>query len=150
MSPPILAAGGELPTGIYPFWFWNGDLEEEELRWQIGQMADGGLKGFFIHPRQGLRQPYLSEGFFALVAVAIDEAEKRGLVVHLYDEYPYPSGVAGGEVTLGNPQYCGTRLIQDNFEVAGGPLRQSLPRGEVLCCIAYPLKDDQPEWGRGL
>ena len=150
MSPPILAAGGELPTGIYPFWFWNGDLEEEELRWQIGQMADGGLKGFFIHPRQGLRQPYLSEGFFALVAVAIDEAEKRGLVVHLYDEYPYPSGVAGGEVTLGNPQYCGTRLIQENFEVAGGPLRQSLPRGEVLCCIAYPLKDDQPEWGRGL
>jgi hypothetical protein len=88
-----------LRPGMYPFWFWNGELDEAEIEWQIREMAEKGIRGFFIHPRQGLKQPYLSEAFFRLVEHAVSIAEDAGLVVHLYDEYPYPSGVAGGEVT---------------------------------------------------
>ncbi len=84
----------DIAFGFYPFWFWNGDMTEPEIRWQIAQMADKGIRGFFIHPRQGLRQPYLSDAFFRRVRVAIEAAESHGLVVHLYDEYPYPSGIA--------------------------------------------------------
>src|SRR5688500_5477474 len=100
-----------LSFGFYPFWFWNGFLSEDEIRWQIGEMAAKGIRGFFIHPRQGLKQPYLSEEFFRMVEVAVEAAEQHGLRAHLYDEYPYPSGVAGGEVVLGNPQFYATSLV---------------------------------------
>ena len=48
------------PDGLHPFWFWNGRLDPDEIRRQIGEMAAQGVRGFFIHSRQGLHQPYLS------------------------------------------------------------------------------------------
>jgi len=136
--------------GFYPFWFWNDELSEKEIRWQIAQMAEQGIRGFFIHPRQGLKQPYLSDAFFKMVEVAIDAAEQHGLFVHLYDEYPYPSGIAGGEVTEGNPHFQATRLTQRTYNTHGGSIRQELPRGHVLSCIAYPVKNDQVDWTQGI
>ena len=138
------------PPGFYPFWFWNDRLAADEIRWQVGQMAAQGLRGFFIHPRQGMGQPYLSDAFFDMVATALDAAERHGLLVHLYDEYPYPSGVAGGEVTEGNPHFQATALVQRTFDLDVGPVRQALSRGHVLSCIAYPLVDGIPCWDRGI
>ncbi len=134
--------------GMYPFWFWNGDMSESEIRWQIREMADKGIRGFFIHSRQGLKRPYLSESFFQMVKVAIEAAEELGLIVHLYDEYPYPSGVAGGEVTLGNPQFHATRLTQQTFDTPGGVLRKALPRGHILSCAAYPIHQGNVDWSQ--
>ncbi len=153
-----------LPTGFYPFWFWNDRLSADEIRWQVAEMARQGVRGFFIHPRQGLGQPYLSEAFFEMVDVAVAAAEAHGLVVHLYDEYPYPSGVAGGRVTLGQPQYHATELIQRAYDVPGGPVRLELPAGKVLAVMAYPLvtrpepaegrastgSAPVPDWSRGI
>jgi GNAT superfamily N-acetyltransferase len=130
-----------LATGFYPFWFWNDRLTAEEIRWQVAEMARQGVAGFFIHSRQGLGQPYLSEAFFAMVDVAVAAAEEHGLIVHLYDEYPYPSGVAGGRVTLGQPEYHATELIQRVYDVPGGPIRLELPAGKILSLMAYPLID---------
>ncbi|MBT3603530.1 MAG: hypothetical protein HN521_10735 [Candidatus Latescibacteria bacterium] len=138
------------PPGFYPFWFWNDTLNEKEIRWQIAQMAEQGIRGFFIHPRQGLKQPYLSDAFFDMVEVAIHAAEQHNMLVHLYDEYPYPSGIAGGEVTEGNPHFQGTRLTQRKYDTYGGPIRKALPRGNVLSCIAYPVKNDQVDWNKGI
>jgi len=138
------------PPGFYPFWFWNDRLTENEIRWQISEMANQGIRGFFIHSRQGLQQPYLSDAFFDMVAVAIDAAEQYGLFVHLYDEYPYPSGIAGGEVTEGNPHFQGTRLTQRTYDLSSGTIRQSLPKGNVLCCIAYPLENNIVNWDHGI
>ena len=135
-----------MPAGLYPFWFWNDRLTEREIRWQIREMADKGIRGFFIHPRQGLEQPYLSEAFFQMVAAAVDEAEQRGLVVHLYDEYPYPSGAAGGEVTLGEPRFLATSLEHQAFDVQGGPVRLDLAKGKTLSAKAFPLRGDAVDW----
>jgi hypothetical protein len=136
----------ELSPGLYPFWFLNGDLEEKEIRWQIDEMAAKGVKGFFLHSRQGLKRPYLSESFFKMVKAAIEQARKNKMVVHLYDEYPYPSGIAGGLVTLGNPHFHATSLAQKTYDAAGGHVRIELPRGKVLCCTAYPTVDGKPLW----
>jgi len=133
-------------SGFYPFWFWNGELSADEIAWQVEQMAAQGIRGFFIHPRQGLDRPYLSESFFAMVEAAIAAAEKHGLSVHLYDEYPYPSGVAGGEVILGRPEFHGTSLVQTRQRVQGGRVRLELPRGDVLSAVAYPLDGEETRW----
>ena len=141
---------GAIAPGFYPFWFWNDAVEEAEIRRQIAEMAAQGIKGFYIHPRQGLTVPYLSEAFMKRVEVALDEASRRGLTVHLYDEYPYPSGVAGGMVILGQPQYMATRLVQRIFDLPGGRVRLELPRGKVLSCVAYPVTGQGVDWERGI
>jgi len=135
-----------LLPGIYPFWFWNDLLDEQDVRRQIREMAAQGVRGFYIHSRQGLQQPYLSEAFFEMVSVAIEEAEACGLVVNLYDEYPYPSGVAGGEAILGQPQYWATALVQKAIDLEGGSVRFTLPVGQILCCQAFPVVDGQVSW----
>lgn len=141
---------GVISTGFYPFWFWNGDITESEVRRQIAEMAQQGIKGFFIHSRQGLQRPYLSESFLRMVDVAVDAAEEHGLSVCLYDEYPYPSGVAGGEVTLGNPRYHATRLAHQSQDVDGGHVRMILPAGKVLSIKAFPIRDDRVIYGEGI
>ena len=105
-------------SGFHPFWFWNARLSAGEIRRQVAEMAAQGIRGFFIHPRQGLDCPYLSEEFFDRVGDAVAAAEKHGLRVHLYDEYPYPSGAAGGEVTLGSPSFFATELEQRGIPLA--------------------------------
>ena len=140
----------DIPFGFYPFWFWNDRLSADEIRWQIGQMAAQGIRGFFIHPRQGMGQPYLSAAFFEMVDVAVAAAEAHDLSVHLYDEYPYPSGVAGGQVVLGSPRYYATELVQQIHIVEGDRVRLELPPGKVLSVMAYPLNGDQVDWARGI
>jgi hypothetical protein len=85
-----------------------------------------------------------------VVKAAIEQARKNKMVVHFYDEYPYPSGIAGGEVTLGNPHFHATSLAQKTYDVGGGRVRIELTRGKVLCCMAYPLVDGKPQWRKGI
>lgn len=136
--------------GFYPFWFWNDTLSADEIEWQVQEMAKQGIRGFFIHCRQGLGQPYLSESFLEMVDVAVEAAEAHGLSVHLYDEYPYPSGIAGGEVVLGVPEFQATRLVQRTYDLPGGHVRLALPRGKVLACRAYRMQDDGVDWAEGI
>ena len=71
-----------------PFWFWNGEMDRELIRRQLEEMADKGLGGAVICARQGLTVPYLSQAWFDLVEAACGEAERLGLEIWLYDEYP--------------------------------------------------------------
>jgi len=90
------------PTSEYrgaPFWAWNGDLNEDELRRQIGWLQEMGFGGFHMHCRSGLVTPYLSDDFFDMIKSCIDEAEKKNMLAWLYDEDRWPSGAAGGIVT---------------------------------------------------
>lgn len=141
-----------MKPGFYPFWFLNDRLETTEIRRQIQEMHAHGVKGFFLHSRQGLEQPYLSDAFFACLNDAVQEAKALGMTANLYDEYPYPSGVAGGEVLLGNPQWWGTTLRHDvaDIDTDGGCLRRPLPIGKVLSCKAFPrLNDNTLDWEHG-
>ncbi|HUS81206.1 MAG TPA: hypothetical protein VM283_08055, partial [Armatimonadota bacterium] len=65
----------------HPWWFWNGEMDPELMRWQIARMAEQGCGGFYITPRQGLAIPYLSEEYFERVRLARDEAHRRGMLL---------------------------------------------------------------------
>jgi hypothetical protein len=126
--------------GIHPFWFWNGEMEDGEIVHQIEEMVDKGLGGFFICPRQGLQVPYLSDEWFQKVRLAVKTAERLGMNVWLYDEYPYPSGIAGGEVTLAHPEakHYTLKHVQDRL-VGGQPSSLELPWARVLYAKAVPI-----------
>jgi hypothetical protein len=135
---------------IQPFWFWNGDMNNEEIERQIEEMYEQGVGGFFICPRQGLQIPYLSDTWFEKVRFAIEAAKNRGMHVWLYDEYPYPSGIAGGEVTLLHPDAKHQTLVTTEKRVSGGSkVRQEYPWAKVIYAKAVPVTEDgERQWGQ--
>lgn len=93
-----------------PFWSWNGELREDEVRRQINVMKQMGLGGFFMHSRAGLITEYLGEEWFDLINAGADEGERIGMEAWLYDEDRWPSGSAGGMVTS-DPRYRMKSLV---------------------------------------
>ena len=87
-----------------PCWSWNGELRGEELVRQAHVMKEMGLGGYFMHSRAGLITEYLGEEWFDLINEVADAAEEDGMEAWLYDEDRWPSGSAGGKVTV-DPQY---------------------------------------------
>ena len=57
-----------------PFWSWNDELDLNELQWQIHEMKEKGIGGFFMHARGGLKTPYMSEKWMKCVKACIEEA----------------------------------------------------------------------------
>lgn len=107
--------------GIIPFWFWNDDLDETELVRQIREFHAKGFGGFLPHPRIGLsrRVGYLTDEFFRLIRIAVDEAARLQMKVVLYDEGSYPSGSAQGRVVAENPAYASRCLIALQHTIQG-------------------------------
>lgn len=137
----------DINFGIKPFWFWNADITEEELKRQIKLMKMEEIGGFFIHPRQGLEIPYLSIEWFEKVRFAVEMAKENNLEVWLYDEYPYPSGISGGEVAIKNADYIAyildykTTIIEEDssFECV-------LPWCDIVLARAYKMIDNKTIW----
>ncbi len=120
-----------------PFWFLNHRLERGELARQIALMKDAGCSGFFIHPRAGLQTPYGGEEWFSLVAFIIEEAGRLGLKAWLYDEDPFPSGIAGGKVVFDHPEFAARSLAVRRFRPdADGWVRADLGTGTILSAVA--------------
>jgi hypothetical protein len=130
-----------------PFWFFNGDMDRAEVKRQILEMKDKGLGGYFLCARQGLRIPYLSREWFDICKYAVDVSREQGMEVWLYDEYPYPSGMSGGEVTIRHPE-AKQKLLELSFRdlEEGASLKESLGQGSLLLALAYPVINGAVQW----
>lgn len=121
-----------------PFWFWNDELTEEELRRQIHDFRDKGVAGFVIHPRKGLPTtiPYLGERFMHFVRFAVEEAASLGMRVILYDEAMYPSGSAHGLVVKEDPTLASRCLVMERTD---GPVADA---EDLLAVCAARVEGD--------
>lgn len=81
-----------------PFWSWNDQLDPNELVKQIHWMHDNGIGGFFMHARNGLKTPYLSDKWMDCIRACCDAAQQLGMDAWAYDENGYPSGFVGGKL----------------------------------------------------
>ena len=114
-----------------PFWFWNHDLDEETLSWQIDQMKEKGLGGFVMHARHGLITPYLSDEWFDCIRFCCERAKELGMVAWAYDERDWPSGPAGGAVIEDSANRLSyIRLVEEYVE---GPC--PVPVGEEVVAM---------------
>lgn len=105
------------------FLILNGHLTATGLRAQIAQLHERGFGAVLLHPMgesfrladfiSGIDPPYLSDEYFALIRVAVEEAERLGILVWLYDEGGWPSGTAQGRVVEGHPELRGWTLMVD-------------------------------------
>jgi hypothetical protein len=104
--------------GILPFWFLNGALEPDEMRFQLKEFRDKGFPGVILHGRFGLELKYLGPEFRDRVRLAVEEADRLGLTTWIYDEMNWPSGTADGEVLRLRPD-----LAQRYIECLSFPIR---------------------------
>ena len=81
-----------------PFWSWNTRLDTEETKWQINEMKNVGMGGFFMHARGGLTTEYLGKEWMDNVEASVTEAEKLDMNAWGYDENGWPSGFGSDAV----------------------------------------------------
>ena len=79
-----------------PFWVWNYKVTKPEIDRMLSEFKENGFGAVFVHPRYGMVTEYLSDEWFDLYSYTIEQGEKLGLDIWLYDENAYPSGFAGG------------------------------------------------------
>lgn len=123
---------------IAPFWFLNGDLNDDELVRQLTEMKEKGVDRVILHSRKGVEVGYLSEEWFKKIGVILDACEKLGMTALIYDEDNWPSGYAGGRITEENPDFAAICLSVDKiYPVLGEYITvENKPDSEIECVIA--------------
>ncbi|MBN1300166.1 MAG: hypothetical protein JW995_03035 [Melioribacteraceae bacterium] len=91
--------------GILPFWFWNGEMDEMEMIWQLKEYKDKGIEGLFLHGRFGESIGYLSDVWMERAKHAVKTAREIGIDIWIYDEMNWPSGTAYRSVPKNNPKH---------------------------------------------
>jgi hypothetical protein len=92
------------------FWFWNDELEPEQMRRRFAAMAAAELREVLFHPVHGMTVEYLSTAYFDRLRFALGLAREHGIKVWIYDEFAWPSGVAGGLLLREHPEHRGWHL----------------------------------------
>ena len=128
-----------------PLWFWNNTrVEPEELKRQMIGYREAGYGGLSILPfGKDFKPEYLSEDYFSMYQVCLEEAARLGLTMWLYDEYGFPSGTAGdingdgiGRFKLKYPEHTYKRLDKTEYRAkAGTPFDQMLPDEKTLMAV---------------
>lgn len=126
---------------IAPFWFWNFALDENEIERQIREMHAKGIGGFFIHGRFGLRTEYMGELWMRCIERACTVARQLDMHVYLYDENPFPSGVAGGEAMKDVRHYNKFLDISRQTVAPGETVIIPIPEGKLLSAVALDIEE---------
>lgn len=106
-----------------PLWFWNADLEEEELLRQLKLQSDIGVKTTNPHARTengaGYRGGYLDDDWFRYMQVVLDYKKRHGEKMWLYDEIDWPAGTCNKTITE-NEKYREQYITIDRREIPAG------------------------------
>lgn len=105
--------------GILPFWFLNGELDPDEMRYQLREFREKGMPGIILHARYGLEMPYLGEKYVERIRFAVKEAQRLGLHTWIYDEMNWPSGTADKAVLKARPDLAQRYIECLSFQVRG-------------------------------
>ena len=111
-------------------WVWNDQLSYDEISKQIDEMWEMDIKAFYVIPLPkhfrptriptDLEPEYLSDEYMQYYRFTIEQAQKRGMQVWLYDEGGWPSGGACGKVLKENPHLAKRTLEKRTVVLEGG------------------------------
>ncbi|MGH2350662.1 MAG: hypothetical protein ACRDJN_03495, partial [Chloroflexota bacterium] len=100
-------------------WLWNGDLQPQALRRQLGELRARGYRAVAIWPWAGLEVPYLSMEYLERLPVACKAAADLGLTLWLAADLNWPSGTVGGRLLVEYPEYAQRALVCTSRWVRG-------------------------------
>jgi len=128
----------EPPRTMGPLFWLHGGETPDLIREMVGVMHAGGMGEFTIESRP--HRDYLGPEWWDACRTAIEEAERLGMGVWIFDEKWFPSGVAGGKVLEASPRHR-RHFIVEVAQVVDGPGDRAiaLPAGEeIVAVVAMP------------
>ena len=139
----------ETEFSLCPFWFWNDELQEEEIERQMADFQAHGVDQFVLHPRVGLPKDtgWMSPRLLDFMRHAITAARRRGMRVVLYDEGMYPSGSASGQVVAENADFACRGLVAVEWNGAAENAEEALalftPEDDAELLAVVPRRGGQ-------
>ena len=118
-----------------PFWSWNCSLSEKKVTDQLRIFEEMGFGGAVAHSRNGLMDEYMGEKFMDMIKLSSDVSEERDLDLWLYDEDRWPSGCAGGLITIENIEYRQKNILFTKKKVEELPASKGIFRREVASFV---------------
>ena len=123
-----------------PFWFLNGKVDGAEYCQQIDAMAKQGVMQAMPHPRFGMdRRDYLAPAYWKAMSELVKHASKNNFLIHLYDEFNWSSGPAGGKVTE-KRENCALGIAMRSAKVKGPAEVQIKNLDDGFCGWGKPEK----------
>jgi hypothetical protein len=119
------------------FWLFNDRCEWETIERHLRAFAAAeNVMAVSIHPRHGLLVPYGGDEWFELVERTCRRAKELGVQVWLYDEDPWPSGNAGGRLTVEHPELAARGIHRFVYDpnVLDDKTIFYFPTGRLLWC----------------
>lgn len=116
----------DIPNKYWPaaYWFWHSIPGSDEIRRQVREMCDAGLRTFLIQPRLAFpMSDYLSADYFEAYETAMRVARRLGMTAGIYDEYNFISGHAGGQTVQGHDELRERQLFWSTVEPQSGRVR---------------------------
>jgi len=96
----------------------NSTLDDSEIIPFLDALVSAGYEGVCPHPRDGLRVPYASRVYWEKMDHIFKLCRERNLEIWHYDEFPFPSGMAGGLLPADDPSSVVRRLKFEEIEMA--------------------------------
>ncbi|GHT43225.1 hypothetical protein AGMMS49965_16580 [Bacteroidia bacterium] len=125
--------------------YWlNGTLEKDSIRNQIEMLHQNGFKGIaplpLSHITPSTRPVYLSDEYFEMYKLMLDELAARDMELVLYDDNDFPSGTAGGQMKELYPELMGKYLVRIDTILNGGEIKNiRTPEGKLMsACLSEP------------
>lgn len=124
--------GFAVPPGQYAqttTWGLEGPLSRESVARDLDAIHKQGIRSVSIEGGYGMKEPYLSPGYFEIVKIIVEELKKRGMHLWIIDEGKYPSGFAGGLISQKSPELRMQAIVvskritlADNEKITNQPL----------------------------
>jgi hypothetical protein len=125
------------------WWGWNGAVTEEVIIRDLDTFRSKGIRMVTLEAGYGMKEPYLSAGWFELVKIAIEQARRRGMKVWLVDEGKYPSGFAGGKFSTERPDLRMQGLVvAEKMELMEGQTLSRKLSADTVGVIAINTADE--------
>ena len=97
-----------------PLFWLHGDESRERLEMYLDKVVEGGNGCFTAESRP--HNDWLGEGWFRDLAICLEGAKKRDLMMWIFDERWWPSQGVGGKVP---PRWAAKRLAAEAVDVDG-------------------------------
>lgn len=125
-----------------PLWFWNGTLSKARTLRIMTEAKEKGYYGLGILPSHGMSPEYMSPEFLEHYKYALEVADSLKMKMCLYDEFYFPSGMAGGNLVKDYPEAVSKRLDKEEYSFKGpGVFSQKLASGHFMGAVAMELSN---------
>ncbi|MGX1668817.1 glycosylhydrolase-like jelly roll fold domain-containing protein [Streptomyces sp. NPDC055400] len=99
------------------YWYWNGPVTNELVDTQLADLRDKGMYEVVVFPydNEEMQPAFFTEEWFDVVGHVLEEAERTGMRVWLFNDNHFPSGRAGYLVAQGGK--VGSRTYEPRPEL---------------------------------